>query len=177
VCAAAGDRASDSQAAGYRYHRIRHSSQIGFEARYAASTRTLSVCMNPSHGHWYEYKSEQLEDQPDCQVVFGYLLCSQLLFCLVRVTQPRARNPRSPSPDIRGHPRFAGDRGLGHSDGGPIPDLGSTGDRGSIPIPIPDLPESGIQLSTIEYCKGVDFRLPQCLTLRLLIVQPIKACQ
>ncbi len=40
-------------------------------------------------------------------------------------------------------------------------------------IPIPDLPESGIQLSTIEYYKGVEFRLPQCLTLRL-IVQPIK---
>ena len=67
----------------------------------------------------------------------------------------------SPSPIRRGsgvhshpHPRFAGD-------------------RGSTPIPIPDLPESGIQLSTIEYCKGVEFRLPPCLTLRL-IVQPIQ---
>ncbi len=38
----------------------------------------------------------------------------------------------------------------------------------SHPIPIPDLPESGIQLSTIEYCKGVEFRLPQCLTVRLI---------
>ncbi len=43
---------------------------------------------------------------------------------------------------------------------------------------IPDLPESGIQLSTIEYRKGVtvEFRLPQCLTLRA-IVQPIKLIQ
>ena len=43
-------------------------------------------------------------------------------------------------------------------------------DQGIIPIPIPDLPESGIKLSTIS-------GLPQCLTLRLtlrLIVQPIK---
>ncbi len=63
-----------------------------------------------------------------------------------------------PSPISRGsgvhphrHPRFAGD-------------------RGSIPIAIPDLPESGIQLSTIEYCKGVEFRLPQCLTLRLIVL-------
>ena len=66
----------------------------------------------------------------------------------------------TPDPHPHPHPRFAGD-------------------RGSTPIPIPDLPESGIQLSTIEsrYCKGVEFRLvhrlPQCLTLRL-IVQPIK---
>ena len=59
-----------------------------------------------------------------------------------------------PSPICRGpgiipdpHPRFAGDRGF-------------------IPIPIPDLPKSGIQLSTIEYCKGVDCSgSPQCLTL------------
>ncbi len=49
------------------------------------------------------------------------------------------------------HPRFAGD-------------------RGSIPTAIPDLPESGIQLSTIDYCKGVEFRLPQCLTLRLIVL-------
>ena len=86
----------------------------------------------------------------------------------------RARNPRSPSPPpspicrgsgmavpspiCRGsgvhphrHPRFAGD-------------------RGSIPTAIPDLPESGIQLSTIEYRKGVEFRLPQCLTLRLIVL-------
>jgi hypothetical protein len=67
-------------------------------------------------------------------------------------------DPRSPARRGSGvhshpHPRFAGD-------------------RGSTPIPIPDLPESGIQLSTIEYCKVVEFRLPQCLTLRL-IVQPI----
>jgi hypothetical protein len=68
--------------------------------------------------------------------------------------QARARNPRSsspsPSPICRGsgmgsHSRFAGD-------------------RGSIPITIPDLPKSGIQLSTIEYCKGVEFRLPQFFT-------------
>ena len=66
----------------------------------------------------------------------------------------------APSPICRGsgvhphrHPRFAGD-------------------RGSIPTAIPDLPESGIQLSTIEYCKGVEFRLPQleCLTLRLIVL-------
>ncbi len=92
-------------------------------------------------------------------------------------TRNRARNPRSPSPSpppirrgsgvgvpspiCRGsgvhphrHPRFAGN-------------------RGSSPTAIPDLPESGIQLSTMEYCKGVEFRLPQCLTLRF-IVQPIK---
>jgi hypothetical protein len=53
----------------------------------------------------------------------------------------------------------------------PIPDLPGIG--GGPPIPdlhphprsIPDLPKSGIPLSTIEYCKGVEFRLPQCLTL------------
>ncbi len=52
----------------------------------------------------------------------------------------------------------------GIGDGGPIPDL-PPGDRGSIPTAIPDLPESGIRLSTIEYCtgKGVEFRLPKCL--------------
>jgi hypothetical protein len=63
-----------------------------------------------------------------------------------------------PIPD----PRLAGDRG---STPIPIPHL-PAGDRGSesTPIPIPDLPESGIQLSTIEYCKGVEFRLPQCFT-------------
>ena len=47
-----------------------------------------------------------------------------------------ARNPRSPSP----HPRFAGARDRGHLD----PDPRLAGDRGSTPIPIPDLPESGI---------------------------------
>ena len=52
----------------------------------------------------------------------------------------------------------------------PIPDPRFAGDRGSIPTAIPDLPESGIQLSTIEYCKGVEFRLPQCLTLRLIVL-------
>ena len=48
----------------------------------------------------------------------------------------------------------------GIGDGPPIP--GSPGIGGSTPIPIPDLPESGIQLSTIGYCKldGVEFRLP-----------------
>jgi hypothetical protein len=69
----------------------------------------------------------------------------------------RARDPRSPSPPpspiCRGsgmavplHPRFAGDRGS-------IPTVPVTA--------IPDLPESGIQLSTIEYCKELEFRLPQ----------------
>jgi hypothetical protein len=49
--------------------------------------------------------------------------------------------------------------------GGWTPDPRLAGDRGSTPIPIPDLPESGIQLSsTIEYCKGLEFRLPKCLT-------------
>ncbi len=85
------------------------------------------------------------------------------------VVGARARNPGprspspSPSPICRGsgvhphrHPRFPGD-------------------RGSIPTAIPDLPESGIQLSTMEHCKGIEFRLPQCLTLSLrLLVQPIK---
>jgi hypothetical protein len=63
-----------------------------------------------------------------------------------------------PSPICRGsgvhprrHPRFAGD-------------------RGSIPTAIPDLPESGIQLSTIEYCKGEELRLPQCLTFRSIVL-------
>jgi hypothetical protein len=50
------------------------------------------------------------------------------------------------------HPRFAGNRGS------------------TVPTPTPDLPESGIQLSTIEYRKGVEFRLPQCLTLRLIVL-------
>jgi hypothetical protein len=50
-----------------------------------------------------------------------------------------------PIPDLPGIGARAGD-------GGPTPDF--AGDRG--PIPIPDLPESGIKLSTIEYCKGVD---------------------
>ena len=59
----------------------------------------------------------------------------------------------TPDPHPHPHPRFAGD-------------------RGSTPIPIPDLPESGIQLSTIEYCKGVEFRLPPCLTLRLVASSP-----
>ena len=84
-------------------------------------------------------------------------------------TEPRSPSPLPspicrgsgmavPSPICRGsgvhprrHPRFAGD-------------------RGSIPTAIPDLPESGIQLSTIEYCKGIEFRLPQCLTLRLIVL-------
>ncbi len=82
----------------------------------------------------------------------------------------RARSPRSPS---RPHhdPRFARGWGWGSHDSHPR----LAGDRGSIPIPIPDLPgigdhddpghphphprfaiESGIKLSTIEYRKGVD---------------------
>jgi hypothetical protein len=66
-------------------------------------------------------------------------------------------DPRSPGPD----PRFAGDWGSN-----PHPHPRFAGDRGpgseSTPIPIPagDLPESGIQLSTVECCKGVEFRLP-----------------
>ena len=55
----------------------------------------------------------------------------------------------------------------------PIPDPRFAGDRGSIPAAIPDLPESGIQLSTIGYCKGIELGLPQCLTLRS-IAQPTK---
>ncbi len=48
-------------------------------------------------------------------------------------------------PGIRGGgPTPAGFAGCAH------------GDRGSSPIPIPDLPESAIQLSTIEYYKGVE---------------------
>ncbi len=52
------------------------------------------------------------------------------------------------------------------------PGTGSHREQGTeppIPIPtaIPDLP--GI-VSTIEYCKRVEFRLPQCLTLRLIVL-------
>ena len=91
--------------------------------------------------------------------------------------RPRARNPRSPSPSpspiCRGSGMGVPSPICGGSGVHPHPHPRFAGDRGSIPIPIPDLPESGIQLSTIEYCKGVEFRLPQCLTLRL-IVQPTK---
>ena len=93
-------------------------------------------------------------------------------FCkAVRVTtEPggRARNPRSPSPSPSPICRGSGM-------GVPSPICrGSVLVPESIPIPIPDLPESGSRaLSTIEYCKGIEFRLPQCLTLRS-IVQPIK---
>jgi hypothetical protein len=59
----------------------------------------------------------------------------------------------TPDPHPRPHPRFAGDRGWGSH-----PRF--AGDRGSTPIPIPDLPKSGIKLSTVEYCQckgpGVD---------------------
>jgi hypothetical protein len=96
----------------------------------------------------------------------------------------------TPDPHPHPHPRFAGDRGwtpdprlAGDRGWTPDPRLAGdrphwhphprfAGDRGSTPIPIPDLPESGIQLSTIEYCKGVKFRLPQCLTLRLIASSP-----
>ena len=72
----------------------------------------------------------------------------------------------TPDPHPHRHPRFAGDRGWRSH-----PRFAGPGDRGSIPTAIPDLPESsGIQLSTIEYCKGVEFRLPQCLTLRLIVM-------
>ncbi len=58
----------------------------------------------------------------------------------------------------------------GDGDGGPIPDLPGMGGPSPSPSPIcrgwgvhphphPRF-ESGIQLSTIEYCKGVEFRLP-----------------
>ncbi len=74
----------------------------------------------------------------------------------------------TPDPHPHRHPpgRFAGDRGWRSH-----PRF-AAGDRGSIPTAIPDLPESGIQLSTIEYCKGVEsrFRLPQCLTLGLIVL-------
>ena len=53
----------------------------------------------------------------------------------------------TPIPDLPGIGARAGD-------GGPTPDFQVAGDRG--PIPIPDLPESGIKLSTTEYYKGVD---------------------
>ena len=69
------------------------------------------------------------------------------LFGLTSLSGHGAPNPHPRHP----HPRFARD-------------------RGSITTAIPDLPESGIQLSTIEYCKGVEFRLPQCLTLRLIVL-------
>ena len=89
----------------------------------------------------------------------------------------RARNPRSPPPPP---PPICRGSGVGvpppicrGSGVHPHPHPRFAGNRGSTPTPTPDLPESGIQLSTIEYCKGVEFRLPQCLTLRL-IVQPIK---
>ena len=80
-----------------------------------------------------------------------------------RACQCRARNPRSPSPSPS--PICPG-MGMG------VPSPICRG-SGIIPIPIPDLPESGIKLSTIEYPKGVEFRLPQCLTLRLIVL-PIK---
>ncbi len=99
----------------------------------------------------------------------GFLIERQTRHKLIHVqgTEPPIPIP-IPIPDLPGmgmgmgmgarphpHPRFAGVW---------------TGDRGSAaPTPIPDLPEleSGIQLpvSTIEYCKGVEFRLPQRLTL------------
>jgi hypothetical protein len=80
----------------------------------------------------------------------------------------RARNPGSPSPSPS--PICPG-MGMGvpspicrGSGAHPHPHPRFAGDGGSIPIPIPDLPESGTQcaqqLSTIEYCKGVEFRLP-----------------
>jgi hypothetical protein len=71
----------------------------------------------------------------------------------------------TPDPHPHRHPRLAGDRGC-RSHPRFAGDRGSTG----IPTAIPDLPESGIQLSTIEYCKGAEFRLPQCLTLRLIVL-------
>ena len=85
-------------------------------------------------------------------------------------TGSRARNPRSPSPSPSPICRGSGMgvpspicRGPGII---PDPHPRFAGDRGFIPIPIPDLPKSGIQLSTIEYCKGVDCSgSPQCLTL------------
>ncbi len=69
----------------------------------------------------------------------------------------------TPDPHPRPHPRFAGDQGWGSH-----PRF--AGDRGSTPTTTPDdlpgiggpppslldLPESGIKLGTIEYCKGVD---------------------
>ena len=58
-----------------------------------------------------------------------------------RGTEP----PGDPHPHR--HPRFAGDRAWRSH-----PRL--AGDRGSIPTAIPDLPESGIQLSTIGTAKG-----------------------
>jgi hypothetical protein len=85
----------------------------------------------------------------------------------------RARNPRSPSPICRGWGMGVPSPICRGSGVHPHPHPRFAGDRGSIPIPIPDSPESGIQLSTIENYKGVEFRLPQCLTLRL-IVRPIK---
>ena len=87
---------------------------------------------------------------------------------LLVAAQSRARNPRSPPPPP---PPISPGVGVGvpppicrgagvHPH--PPPRFG----RGSgvhplvTPTPTPDLPESGIQLSTIEYCKGVEFRLP-----------------
>jgi hypothetical protein len=90
----------------------------------------------------------------------------------------RARNPRSPSespppsPICRGSGMAAPSPICRGSGAHPRRHPRFAGDRGSIPTAIPDLPESGIQLSTIdsEYCKGVEFRLPQCLTLRLIVL-------
>jgi hypothetical protein len=72
------------------------------------------------------------------------------------------------TPDPHPHPRFAGDRGWGSQ-----PRF--AGDRGSTPTPTPDLPESGIQLSTIEYAKGCIVLAPVLnLKVNCHSVQPIK---